>query len=55
MRSYVIRDGIEPGQAISQIAEILVSSVIASANSVSAEGGTGGFVPPDDEDLDDWI
>jgi uncharacterized protein YegL len=55
MRSYVARDGMDPAVAVNQIAEILVSSVIASANSVNTGGSTGGFVPPDDEDLDDWI
>jgi uncharacterized protein YegL len=55
MRSYVAKEGADPGQAVSQIAEVLVSSIIASAGSVSADGSGGGFVPPDDEDLEDWI
>jgi uncharacterized protein YegL len=55
MRSYVAREGADAAQAVSQIAEVLVSSIIASAGSVSADGSAGGFVPPDDEDLEDWI
>lgn len=55
MRSYVARDGIDPATAINQVAEILISSIVASANSVNVGGDTGGFVPPDEEDLDDWI
>jgi uncharacterized protein YegL len=56
MRSYVTRDGVDPAQAVAKIAELLVGSVLASAQSVNALGDSGGFVPPDDEDLDDdWI
>lgn len=55
MRSYVARDGIDPKTAIERVAEALLSSVIASASSVSSAGESGGFVPPDDDDLDDWI
>ncbi|GAA0447093.1 hypothetical protein Aca07nite_57730 [Actinoplanes capillaceus] len=54
MRSYVMRDGADPAKAITKVAEILLSSVIASAQSVSEQGSAGGFVL-DDEDLDsDW-
>ncbi|GGN82495.1 hypothetical protein GCM10010112_59960 [Actinoplanes lobatus] len=54
MRSYVMRDGADPAKAITKVAEILLSSVIASAQSVSEQGSGGGFVL-DDEDLDsDW-
>jgi uncharacterized protein YegL len=56
MRSYVYNGKGQAADAIRQIAEILISSIIASANSVTAGGSQGGFVPPDDEDLDDdWI
>jgi uncharacterized protein YegL len=55
MRSYVARDGLHPAVAVNQMAEILVTSVIASAHSVSTDATSGGFIPPDDEDLDDWI
>jgi len=55
MRSYVARDGMSPKTAISEIAELLVSSIVASAHSVADASAEGGFIPPDDEDLDDWI
>jgi uncharacterized protein YegL len=55
MRSYVAKDGVDPKAAIDKVAEALLGSVIASVASVSSEGESGGFIPPDDEDLDDWI
>lgn len=56
MRSYVAKDNIDAATAINKVAEILISSIIASAQSVSQDGQAGGFVPPADEDLDDeWI
>lgn len=56
MRSYVTKDGADPAKAINQVAEILISSILASAGSVTSAGTGGGFVPPDDEDLDDdWM
>lgn len=55
MRSYVSRDGVDPKDAIDSISEILVGSIIASTNSVSEEGETGGLVLPDDEDLGVWL
>jgi uncharacterized protein YegL len=55
MRSYVARDGMSPAAAISGIAELLVASIVASAQSVADLQESGGFIPPDDEDLDDWI
>jgi uncharacterized protein YegL len=55
MRSYVARDGVSPKEAIGQLAELLVASIVASAQSVVDLGAAGGFTPPDDEDLDDWI
>jgi uncharacterized protein YegL len=56
MRSYVSKDGADPAKAINQVAEILISSILASASSVTSAGTGGGFVPPDDEDLDDdWM
>jgi uncharacterized protein YegL len=55
MRSYVVRDGADPAQAITKVAEVLLSSVIASAQSVSTQGSGGGFVI-DDDDLDsEWV
>jgi len=32
MRSYVAREGVDPAAALSQVAEVLVSSILASAN-----------------------
>jgi uncharacterized protein YegL len=55
MRSYVYQGGGSAADAIRQIAEVLIGSIVASANSVNAEGSAGGFIPPDDEELDDWI
>lgn len=55
MRSYVARAGAEPKTAIAKAAELLLGSIIASANSVSEAGESGGFVPPDVEDDNDWI
>jgi hypothetical protein len=55
MRSYVARDGVDPATAINQVAEMLISSIVASANSVNAVGQSGGFVLPEDDELDDWI
>ncbi|MCU7727005.1 VWA domain-containing protein [Actinoplanes sp. KI2] len=55
MRSYVAGAGADPKTAIAKAAEALLGSIVASASSVSEAGESGGFVPPDDEDLDDWI
>lgn len=55
MRSYVYNGTGDAATAIKQIAEVLISSIVASANSVSDAGTAGGFVPPADDDLDDWI
>jgi uncharacterized protein YegL len=55
MRSYVAKSGVDAATAIKQIAEMLVGSIVASANSVADAGDSGGFIPPDDEDLDDWV
>jgi hypothetical protein len=55
MRSYVYGGSGDAATAIRQIAEVLISSIVASANSVNDAGTAGGFVPPDDEDLGDWI
>lgn len=55
MRSYVQKPGASAADAIKQVAEILISSIVASANSVTAGGAAGGFIPPDEDDLDDWI
>ncbi|GAA4593165.1 uncharacterized protein YegL [Actinoplanes octamycinicus] len=55
MRSYVYSGSGDAATAIRQIAEVLISSIVASANSVNEVGTAGGFVPPDDDDLGDWI
>ncbi|MBO3740418.1 vWA domain-containing protein [Actinoplanes flavus] len=55
MRSYVYNGDGDAATAIKQIAEVLISSIVASATSVNDAGAAGGFVPPDDDDLDDWI
>jgi hypothetical protein len=55
MRSFIYTGEGGAAEAIPQFTEILVSSVVASANSVTTTGTAGGFVLPDDEDLDGWI
>ncbi|GAA2682988.1 vWA domain-containing protein [Actinoplanes palleronii] len=55
MRSYVYGGAGDAATAIRQIADVLISSIVASANSVNDAGAAGGFVPPDDDDLGDWI
>lgn len=54
-RSFVMKEGADPATAISSMAEILVGSVIASANSVSQDGEAGGFVLPDEEEDTEWL
>jgi uncharacterized protein YegL len=55
MRSYVADPGRDPADAIKQLAEVLISSIVASAGSVQDHGTAGGFIPPDDDDLDEWV
>jgi uncharacterized protein YegL len=55
MRSFVSKDGTKAADAIRSMAEILISSVIASANSVSSEGEAGGFVLPDEDEDAVWL
>lgn len=56
MRSYVAKSGEDPASAITQMAEILIGSVIASANSITSGGDAGTFVLPAQEDDDDtWL
>lgn len=55
MRSYVQKADVSAADAIRQVTEILISSIVASAQSVNTGGTTGGFIPPDADDLDDWI
>jgi uncharacterized protein YegL len=55
MRSFVAREDADPAQAIRSMAEMLIGSIIASASSITAEGDSGGFVPPDDDEDDAWL
>lgn len=55
MRSFVQKPGVSAADAIRQVTEILISSIVASAQSVTVGGQQGGFIPPDADDLDDWI
>jgi hypothetical protein len=51
----VAREDADPAQAIRSMAEMLIGSIIASASSITAEGDSGGFVPPDDDEDDAWL
>jgi uncharacterized protein YegL len=55
MRSFVAKDGVDAASAIRSMAELLIGSIIASANSVTDEGDSGGFVPPDVDEDPDWL
>lgn len=55
MRSFVARDGANASDAIRSMAEMLIGSIIASANSISDGGGSGGFVPPDADEDEVWL
>jgi uncharacterized protein YegL len=55
MRSFVSRDGIDAAQAVRSMAELLIGSIIASANSITAAGDSGGFVPPDADEDSAWL
>jgi uncharacterized protein YegL len=55
MRSFVQKGNGSAADAIRQVTEILISSIVASAQSVNDGGSQGGFIPPDADDLDDWI
>ncbi len=54
MRSYVAKDGADPAQAITSMAHLLISSILASAGSVTDPSATAALVLPEDED-DDWL
>jgi uncharacterized protein YegL len=54
MRSYVARDGADPAKAITEMAHLLISSILASAGSVNDPSTTATFVLPEDED-GDWL
>lgn len=55
MRSFAAKDGIDPGKALAGIGEILVGSIIASANAVNEDGESGSFKLPEEDELSDWI
>lgn len=55
MRSFVAKEGVDPGTAVGRIAEILVSSIVASVSSVDEHGEAGGLVLPEDDELKDWL
>ena len=55
MRSFKAKEGADAAGAIKSMAEILIGSVIASANSISEDGPSGGFVLPDMDEDEDWI
>lgn len=54
MRSYVAKDGADPAKAITEMAHLLISSILASAGSVTDPNATAALVLPEDED-DDWL
>lgn len=54
MRSYVAKDGADPAQAITDMAHLLISSILASAGSVTDPSATAALVLPEDED-GDWL
>ncbi|MGQ0631645.1 MAG: vWA domain-containing protein [Sporichthyaceae bacterium] len=55
MRSFVARQGEDPAAAITSMAEKLVASVLASANSFTS-GDSAAFIPPAQEEDDDiWL
>jgi uncharacterized protein YegL len=52
MRSFIAPDHVSPPDAIRKVAEILLGSIIQSAQ--SADAGDTGFVLPEDDD-EDWL
>ena len=54
MRSYVAKDGADPARAITEMAHMLISSILASAGSVTDPSATAAIVLPEDED-GDWL
>lgn len=54
MRSYVAKDGADPAQAITDMAHLLISSIMASADSATDPNATAALVLPEDED-GDWL
>jgi uncharacterized protein YegL len=54
-RVFVTDEGTDPAAAIRSMAELLIGSIIASANSISEAGSAGSFVPPDPDEDDVWL
>ena len=50
MRSYVAKDGANPAKAITEMAHLLISSILASATSATDPGATAALVLPEDEE-----
>lgn len=55
MRHFVANSDHDAADAIRSMAEIMVGSIIASANSIATDSEAGGFVLADDEEEDVWI
>ena len=56
MRSFASKEGVDPRKALANIGEVLIGSIIASANAVNESGeSSGGFVLPDDDELGVFI
>lgn len=54
-KSFVARE-LSATEAIQRMIELLIGSIIATANTVGAVGTAGGFQPPiQEEDDDDWL
>lgn len=56
MRSFIAREGSDPASAITSMAEMLISSILASANSFTGGASSAGFIPPEaDADEEDTV
>lgn len=55
MRHYIAQSNQDAAGAIRSMAEILVGSIIASANSIATDSEAGGFVLADDDEDEVWI
>ena len=54
MRSYVAKGGADPAKAITDVAHLLISSILASVGSVTDPSATAALVLPEDEE-GDWL
>lgn len=55
MHAFVTAQGQDAATAITSMAEILISSVLASAASIHSDGESGGFVLPEDDEDGVWL